>query len=91
MSAASLPTGARALMSLGAMTATVAHELRNLLGGVELYATLVAEQCAADPALAPLTGRLLIYDGLQAATRVVGIVGDPGCAVCGSKSRTSPG
>jgi len=59
VSAASLPTGARALMSLGAMTATVAHELRNLLGGVELYATLVAEQCAADPALAPLTGRLL--------------------------------
>ena len=38
----------------------------------------------------PLTGRLLIYDGLQAATRVVGIVGDPGCAVCGSKPRTLP-
>ena len=38
----------------------------------------------------PLTGRLLIYDGLQAATRVVGIAGDPGCAVCGSKPRTLP-
>jgi signal transduction histidine kinase len=48
-----------ALASLGTMTATVAHELRNLLGGVELYATLVAEQCGADEALAPMTGRLL--------------------------------
>ncbi len=49
----------RALASLGAMTATVAHELRNLLGGIELYATLVAEHCAAAPELAPVTGRLL--------------------------------
>jgi two-component system, NtrC family, sensor histidine kinase HydH len=48
-----------ALASLGAMTATVAHEMRNLLGGIELYATLVAEQCAAEGDLAPLTGRLL--------------------------------
>lgn len=48
-----------ALASLGTMTATVAHEMRNLLGGLDLYATLVAEQCAADHDLAPLTGRLL--------------------------------
>lgn len=48
-----------ALMSLGAMTATVAHEMRNLIGGIELHATLVAEQCAADAELGPLTGRLL--------------------------------
>jgi two-component system, NtrC family, sensor histidine kinase HydH len=52
-------THARALQSLGAMTATVAHEMRNLLGGVELYATLVAEQCAKDADLQPMTGRLL--------------------------------
>src|SRR5262249_47399371 len=45
--------------SLGAMTATVAHEMRNLLGGIELSATLVAEQCAKDANLQPLTGRLL--------------------------------
>ena len=51
-----------ALASLGAMTATVAHEMRNLIGGIELYATLVAEQCAREPELKPLTGRLL--DGL---------------------------
>ena len=50
---------ARALESLGAMTATVAHEMRNLLGGIELHATLVAEQCAKDADLQPLTGRLL--------------------------------
>ena len=48
-----------ALASLGAMTATVAHEMRNLLGGIELYATLVAEQCAKTPDLQPLTGRLV--------------------------------
>ena len=52
-------THARALQSLGAMTATVAHEMRNVLGGIELYATLVAEQCARDADLQPLTGRLL--------------------------------
>jgi signal transduction histidine kinase len=61
--AASLDTRSRALASLGAMTATVAHELRNLLGGIDLYATLVAEQCAADRDLAPLTSRLL--DGVK--------------------------
>lgn len=48
-----------ALASLGTMTATVAHEVRNLLGGIELYATLVAEQCASERDLGPLTGRLL--------------------------------
>jgi len=56
-------TRTRALASLGAMTATVAHELRNLLGGVELHATLLAEQCAAEPELAPLTARLV--DGVR--------------------------
>ena len=33
----------------------------------------------------PLTGRLLIYDGLQAATRVVGIAADPDCEVCAAR------
>lgn len=31
----------------------------------------------------PLTGRLLIYDGLAAATRVVAVTPDPGCPTCG--------
>jgi two-component system sensor histidine kinase HydH len=47
------------LAQLGAATATVAHELRNLLGGIEMYAALVAEQCAGDRVVAPLAGRLL--------------------------------
>jgi signal transduction histidine kinase len=41
------------------MTAKVAHEVKNLLGGIELYAAMLAEQCATDTELAPLSGRLL--------------------------------
>ena len=33
----------------------------------------------------PLVGRLLIYDGLNAETRVVRIGADPDCPVCGEK------
>ena len=32
----------------------------------------------------PLTGRLLIYDGLAGTSRVVGLVADPACSVCGA-------
>jgi molybdopterin/thiamine biosynthesis adenylyltransferase len=31
----------------------------------------------------PLTGRLLLYDGLAATTRVVRLAPDPGCPTCG--------
>ena len=31
----------------------------------------------------PLTGRLLLYDGLAATSRVVGLTADPACPVCG--------
>jgi molybdopterin/thiamine biosynthesis adenylyltransferase len=31
----------------------------------------------------PLTGRLLIYDGLAGAARTVGVAADPACPVCG--------
>jgi molybdopterin/thiamine biosynthesis adenylyltransferase len=31
----------------------------------------------------PLTGRLLLYDGLSATTRVVRVPADPACPVCG--------
>ena len=31
----------------------------------------------------PLTGRLLLYDGLAGTARTVGIAADPGCPVCG--------
>jgi molybdopterin/thiamine biosynthesis adenylyltransferase len=32
----------------------------------------------------PLTGRLLLYDGLGAASRTVAVTADPDCPVCGS-------
>ena len=32
----------------------------------------------------PLTGRLMLYDGLAGASRVVRIAADPACPVCGS-------
>src|SRR5262245_64118057 len=41
------------------MVSTVAHEVRNLLGPIDLYASLLAERCAPSPELAPLSGRLL--------------------------------
>jgi signal transduction histidine kinase len=49
-----------ALATLGGMVARVAHDLGNLLGPVELYATLLGEQCGSSPDLAPLSGRLLL-------------------------------
>lgn len=48
-----------ALVTLGGMVSTVAHEVRNLLGPIDLYASLLAERCAPSPELAPLSGRLL--------------------------------
>jgi len=48
-----------ALATLGAMTSKVAHEIRNVLGGIELSTLLLAEQCADSPELAPVTSRLV--------------------------------
>ncbi len=47
-----------ALAALGAMTSKIAHEIRNVLGGIELSAFILAEQCASSPELAPVAGRL---------------------------------
>jgi signal transduction histidine kinase len=47
-----------ALAALGAMTSKIAHEIRNVLGGIELSTLLLAEQCVSSPELAPVTGRL---------------------------------
>lgn len=33
----------------------------------------------------PLTGRLMLYDGLTATSRTVAITADPDCAVCGGR------
>ena len=48
-----------ALATLGAMTSRVAHEIRNVLGGIELTTLLLAEQCADSADLAPVTARLV--------------------------------
>lgn len=37
----------------------------------------------------PLTGRLLLYDGLAATARTVRVAADPGCPVCGGVNRQS--
>ena len=33
----------------------------------------------------PLTGRLMLYDGLAATSRIVAVTADPGCPVCRSR------
>lgn len=48
-----------ALATVGRMVTTVAHEIRNLLGGIELYASLLAEQHADQPDCAAVGARLL--------------------------------
>jgi signal transduction histidine kinase len=49
-----------ALAALGEVTCRVAHEMRNLLGGIELYTSLLADECAGSPEQATLAGRLLL-------------------------------
>ncbi len=49
-----------ALVAIGGVVTTVAHEIRNILGSIELYAALLAEESAAvSPDLARLSGRVL--------------------------------
>ena len=33
---------------------------------------------------APLSGRLMLYDGLAGGSRVVKVAADPACPICGS-------
>lgn len=48
-----------ALATVGRMVTTVSHEIRNLVGGIELYASLLAEQHSDRPDFAAMTARLL--------------------------------
>jgi len=53
-----------------------------LAGVVGAMAALEAIKLVAK-AGEPLTGRLLLYDGLAATTRTVAVAADPACPVCG--------
>lgn len=61
----------RRLAGLGEMAAGIAHEVRNPLGSIRLYARMLEEDLAGVPAQAEIATRII------AATRAVeGIVGD---------------
>jgi len=53
--------------------------LAGVVGSMAALETIKLITGAGDP----LTGRLLIYDGLAGASRVVRIAADPACPVCG--------
>jgi molybdopterin/thiamine biosynthesis adenylyltransferase len=59
------------------------------VGVVGALAGVVGSMCALEAiklitgAGEPLTGRLLIYDGLAGTARTVGVAADPACPVCG--------
>lgn len=61
-------TGSETLLSWSAASATVAHELKNLLGATELYASLIEEAVREHPDLSLLASRLLT--GIRSLTAV---------------------
>jgi signal transduction histidine kinase len=75
-----------ALVAIGGVVTTVAHEIRNILGSLELYASLLAEEAVAvSPDLSRLSGRVLagvkqlgaVSGDLLAISRRAGIEAQP--------------
>ena len=60
----------------------VVGALAGVIGAMAALETIKLITGAGDP----LTGRLLLYDGLAATARSVRVAADPGCPVCGGVS-----
>jgi molybdopterin-synthase adenylyltransferase len=58
----------------------VVGALAGVIGSMSALETIKLITGAGEP----LTGRLLLYDGLSATSRTVEVTADPGCPVCGS-------
>jgi PAS domain S-box-containing protein len=61
---------ARTLATIGEVAAEVAHEVRNPLGGIKGFASLLRRDLEADPKALALIDRIL--EGIEALERIVG-------------------
>jgi PAS domain S-box-containing protein len=69
----------RALATVGEVAATVAHEIRNPLGGIKGFTSLLKRDVAGDPKRLALVER--IYEGIENLERIVTDLLTAGCPV----------